>query len=69
MKAPSIQWQHEQRYANDGREWSELDLANLEFALRHGGTVDETAALLCRAGTIDEVRRKALELGIIRREP
>jgi hypothetical protein len=65
MKAPSIQWQYEQKYANDGKAWSELDLANLEFALKNGGGLEATAALLCRAGTVDEVRRKALELGLI----
>ncbi len=34
------------------------------FAVRYGDTIEETAEFLFRSGTIDEVRRKAEELGL-----
>ena len=53
------------RDTNDGEPWSEMAIEDLINELRHGGTVETAAALLCRQGTIDEVRRKAKELGLI----
>jgi hypothetical protein len=50
--------------ANDGKHWSEKDLRNLMASLRCGDTIEEAAQHLCRSGTIDEVRRKADELGL-----
>jgi hypothetical protein len=49
----------------DGKEWSAADIEDLTLALKDGGTVEGAAFFLCRAGTIDEVRQKAEELGLI----
>jgi hypothetical protein len=32
-------------------------------ALKHGTTIEDAATHLCRSGTVDDVRRKAKELG------
>jgi hypothetical protein len=45
-------------------DWSEKDLRNLMASLRCGDTIEEAAQHLCRSGTVDEVRRKAEELGL-----
>jgi len=50
---------------NDGKDWSAADLEDLALALRDGGSVEGAAYFLCRAGTIEEVRQKAKELGLI----
>ena len=50
---------------NDGKEWSAADVEDLRLALKDGGTVDGAAFFLCRGGTIEDVRRKAKELGLI----
>jgi hypothetical protein len=50
--------------ANDGKHWSEMDVRSLMASLRCGDTIEETAERLCRSGTVDEVRRKAEELGL-----
>ena len=50
--------------ANDGKHWSEMDVRNLMASLRCGDTIEEAAERLCRSGTVDEVRRKAEELGL-----
>ena len=49
----------------DGKEWSTADIEDLTLALKDGGTVEGAAFFLCRAGTVDEVRLKAEELGLI----
>jgi hypothetical protein len=49
----------------DGQEWSAADIEDLALALKDGGTVEGAAYFLCRAGTIDDVRQKAKELGLI----
>lgn len=41
-----------------------MDIRDLTAALRCGDTIEEAAEHLCRSGTIDEVRRKAEELGL-----
>jgi len=48
----------------DGEPWTEMDLRDLEAALRSGSTIEDAAHHLCRSGTVDEVRRKAEELGL-----
>ena len=48
----------------DGYPWTEMDLEDLTAALRYGDTIEDAAQHLCRSGTIDEVRRKAEELGL-----
>jgi hypothetical protein len=50
--------------ANDGKRWTEMDVEVLRSALRYGDTIEEVAEFLCRSGTVDEVRRKAEELGL-----
>jgi len=45
---------------NDGKPGSE-DLKN---SLAQGESIEEVAGFLCRSGTVDEVRRKAEELGL-----
>jgi hypothetical protein len=55
---------------NDGKLWSEMDVTDLKNSLTHGNTIEQAAIFLCRSGTIDEVRRKAEELGLhYRSEP
>ena len=48
----------------DGEPWTEMDIDDLIASLRHGDTIDEAAQFLRRSGTIDQVRRKAEELGL-----
>jgi len=49
---------------NDGKVWSEMDLWDLKNSLERGNSIEEVSEFLCRKGTIDEVRRKADELGL-----
>lgn len=51
----------------DGQEWSAADIEDLALALKDGGSVEGAAYFLCRAGTVDDVRHKAEELGLIGR--
>lgn len=46
----------------DGAPWSEEDIAELKNAVAWGSTLEETASLLCRAGTPFDVAEKAKEL-------
>jgi hypothetical protein len=41
-----------------------MDLWDLKNSLAHGESIEEVAEFLCRSGTLDEVRRKAEELGL-----
>jgi len=41
-----------------------MDLEDLKAALKSGSTIEEAAHTLCRSGTVDDVRRKAEELGL-----
>jgi hypothetical protein len=50
---------------NDGKPWSEMDLFDLRNNLAYGDSIEEVAGFLCRSGTVEEVRRKAEELGAI----
>jgi hypothetical protein len=49
---------------NDGKPWSEMDERDLKAELTNGASIEEAAGHLCRAGTTDEVARKAKELGL-----
>jgi hypothetical protein len=49
---------------NDGKPWTEMDVRVLMAALRVGETIEEAADHLCRSGSINDVRRKAEELGL-----
>lgn len=48
---------------NDGKEWSEMDIADLKNHVAHGASLEETSEFLCRSDTF-EVARKAKELGL-----
>jgi hypothetical protein len=48
----------------DGNPWTGMDVRDLAAALASGSTIEDAAQHLCRSGTIDEVRRKADELGL-----
>jgi hypothetical protein len=59
MKAPPIQ------DINDGKPWSEMDLFDLRNSLACGRSIKEVAGFH-RSGTVEEVSRKAEELGLLR---
>src|SRR5215218_3475652 len=42
----------------------EMDFKDLCIQLEQGFSIEEIARFLCRTGTVDEVRRKAEELGL-----
>jgi hypothetical protein len=46
----------------DHEPWTEMDLQDLTAALRSGSTIEDAAQHLCRSGTVDDVRRKAVNL-------
>ena len=48
----------------DGTPWSADDIVDLRAAIEHGNTPEEAAGHLCRSGTVDDVKRKAAELGL-----
>jgi hypothetical protein len=43
-----------------------MDIFDLTNHLRTGASIEETAKFLCRSGTVDAVRRKAEQLGLIK---
>jgi hypothetical protein len=49
----------------DNAPWTEMDLRDLTAALRSGSTIEDAAKHLCRSGTVDDVRRKAEERGLM----
>jgi hypothetical protein len=49
---------------NDGKPWTDMDVRDLMASLRCDDTIEEAARHLCRSGTVDDVRRKAEELGL-----
>jgi hypothetical protein len=53
----------ETSYRNNGRSWSAMELDDLERGLRLGVSIQVIADFIMR--DVDEVRRKALELGIL----
>jgi hypothetical protein len=48
----------------DDAEWTAMDIDDLRAAIEHGRSIEEAAEFLCRADTVDEVARKAEELGL-----
>ena len=58
-------WPDQEQDWSDGQEWSAADIEDLSLALKDGGTVEAAAYFLCRDGSIEEVRQKARELGLI----
>ena len=51
---------------NDDAPWCEMDLFDLRNSLTYGRSIEEVAGFLCRYGTVEEVKRKAEELGLLR---
>jgi hypothetical protein len=49
---------------HDGDFWTEMAVRDLMAELRSGSSIEEAAQHLCRSGTVDDVRRKAEELGL-----
>jgi hypothetical protein len=49
----------------DGAAWTEMDIEDLTSAIKHGSTIEDAAEFLCRSGSVDDVARKARELGLI----
>ena len=50
--------------AHDGDFWTDMDIRDLMSELRCGSSIEEAAQHLCRSGTVEDVRRKAEELGL-----
>jgi hypothetical protein len=50
--------------ANDGKPWTDMDVRDLMASLRCDDTIEEAAEHLSRAGTVDDVRLKADQLGL-----
>jgi len=48
----------------DDAEWTALDLEDLGTEIEHGRSIEEAAQFLCRAGSVEDVRRKAKKLGL-----
>jgi hypothetical protein len=48
----------------DGAPWTDMAIADLRSAVESGSTPQEAAGHLCRSGTVDDVRRKAEQLGL-----
>lgn len=48
----------------DGADWTETDIEDLKSEIEHGRSIEEAAEFLCRAGSIDDIARKAKEMGI-----
>jgi hypothetical protein len=48
----------------DGAEWTDMDVEDLEAEIEHGRSIEEAAQFLCRADSVDDVERKAKELGL-----
>jgi hypothetical protein len=44
---------------------TEMDVEDLVAALRSGRTTENAAQHLCRSGTVNDVRRKAEDLGLL----
>jgi hypothetical protein len=53
------------RDVNDNKLWSQLDVRELRHALAWGESIEEAAHLLGRSGTLNEVKLKARELGLL----
>jgi hypothetical protein len=52
----------------DGADWTEMGIDDLEAAIRHGRSIEQAAEFLCRAGPVDDVARKASQLGVMPRK-
>jgi hypothetical protein len=50
----------------DSTDWTEMDIDDLKAEIEAGHSIEEAAQFLYRADSIEEVERKARELGLIR---
>src|SRR5712691_436221 len=57
-----VQYRHQFVRPTESDPWTEMDLRDLMASLRCGDTIEDAAQHLCRSGTIDDVRRKAVNL-------
>jgi hypothetical protein len=65
---PKVHWHYSPNHnTNDGVPWTDTDVEDLRFELAHGGSIESAARFLCRQGTADDVRGKAIELGLVKR--
>jgi hypothetical protein len=44
-----------------------MDLDDLKAAIEHGGSIQDAAEFLCRAGSVEDVARKAEQLRLKRK--
>ena len=66
MVVPRVQWHYGLNHdTNDGIPWTDGDIDDLRFEFKHGGLIESAARFLCRQGTVEDVRQKAIELGLI----
>jgi hypothetical protein len=62
---PKVEFYYELDHdTNDSKPWSDMDIEDLVHDLQHGGTIETAAWFLCRWGSKDDVRRKAIELDL-----
>ncbi len=54
---------NQHRDTNDGKPWSDIDLDDLRSHAAAGATLEETAAFLCRSGSVEDLAAKAREVG------
>jgi hypothetical protein len=52
------------RDSYDGADWTEMDIEDLKSALAFGRSIEDAAEFLCRAGSVEDVARRAEELGL-----
>ena len=55
---------YDNRDLNDFKDWSAMDIADLKNHALFGASLKETASFLCRAGSLDNVAKKAKEVGL-----
>jgi hypothetical protein len=48
----------------DGCPWTETDIDDLRSSAESGSTFKEAATFLCRSGSVEDVAKKAAELGL-----
>jgi hypothetical protein len=48
----------------DGKPWTEMDVQDLTAAFTSGSTIEDAAQHLYRSGRVDDVQRKADQLGL-----
>jgi hypothetical protein len=49
----------------DGAECTEIDIDDLKAEIAAGRSIEEAAQFLCRADSVEDVRQKCRELGLV----